>query len=298
MEDEQEASGFGLFCRHGATLSIKLLAIDVDGTLVGASGEVHPADREAIAALSQKGVATTIITGRLFSGTRSIAIDVGAVGAIGCVDGCHLVDVISAADLHHGGIAGEAAARLRDILVRFKAASFVFARNQILYDDRGTAHRSYMRTWSQEHIHTPLVTEHPQWDDPFGITALVSVGSQELIARLQAEIELCLMASACVAVFPIGRAETETTWGMVVRAAGYSKGTALAWLARHYGGSLEETVAVGDWYNDIPMFEAAGRSFVMAQAPEAVKRAATDRLTADIWSGGGIAEAARRAGLL
>jgi hydroxymethylpyrimidine pyrophosphatase-like HAD family hydrolase len=87
-------------------------------------------------------------------------------------------------------------------------------------------------------------------------------------------------------------------WAMVVRASGYSKGTALVWLARHHGITPEEVVAVGDWFNDVPMFEAAGRSFVMAQAPEDVKQTATDRLDSDSSTGGGIAEAALRAGLL
>jgi hydroxymethylpyrimidine pyrophosphatase-like HAD family hydrolase len=54
-------------------------------------------------------------------------------------------------------------------------------------------------------------------------------------------------------------------------------------------------VVVGDWLNDLPMFEVAGRSFAMGQAPEDVKRAATDRLKADGMRGGGIAEAIRRA---
>jgi hypothetical protein len=46
------------------------------------------------------------------------------------------------------------------------------------------------------------------------------------------------------------------------------------------------------------MFRVAGRSFVMAQAPDEVKAAATDTLRADLTTGGGIAEAAERAGLL
>jgi hydroxymethylpyrimidine pyrophosphatase-like HAD family hydrolase len=54
-------------------------------------------------------------------------------------------------------------------------------------------------------------------------------------------------------------------------------------------------VAVGDWVNDVPMFHAAGRSFVMGQAPEHVKRSASDRLLADLHTGGGIAEAIREA---
>jgi hypothetical protein len=50
--------------------------------------------------------------------------------------------------------------------------------------------------------------------------------------------------------------------------------------------------------NDIPMLKRAGRSFAMAQAPLEVKAAATDILKASAMTGGGLAEAALRAGLL
>jgi hydroxymethylpyrimidine pyrophosphatase-like HAD family hydrolase len=88
------------------------------------------------------------------------------------------------------------------------------------------------------------------------------------------------------------------TWGMVVRAAGASKGTALEWIANYENVEPDEVVAVGDWLNDIPMLRAAGLSFAMAQAPEEVGAAASERLDADHSTGGGIAEAAERAGLL
>ena len=87
-------------------------------------------------------------------------------------------------------------------------------------------------------------------------------------------------------------------WGMVVRAAGIDKGTAIEWIADHYGVTLRDIVAVGDWLNDVPMLRRAGRSFAMGQAPSEVRAAATDLLDADAWTGGGIAEAAERAGLL
>ena len=45
----------------------------------------------------------------------------------------------------------------------------------------------------------------------------------------------------------------------------------------------------GDWFNDVPMFRAAGRSFAMGQAPEDVKRAASDVLKETSETGGGIA---------
>ena len=81
----------------------------------------------------------------------------------------------------------------------------------------------------------------------------------------------------------------------LVRAAGRDRGTALAELCRSVGCSLDETVVVGDWYNDVPMFEVAGRSFAMGGTPEAVRSKATDVLEQEHGGGGGIAEAIRRA---
>jgi Cof subfamily protein (haloacid dehalogenase superfamily) len=295
VEDQQEAPGVRV---PGArfVLSFRLLAVDLDGTLVDASGAVHAADAEAIAALSDKGIPTTIITGRLYSGTRHIAAQVGAKGALGCVDGCHVVDA-AGKDLVHGALTGREASLVRELLDRHDTAAFAFAHDQIVYDDRGRPYLPYLRTWSVDHVHSRRVVDHPHWSHERGITGLVCVGSGTAILALENALREALGAAIFTVSFPVHRLE-RSTWGMVVRAAGYSKGTALHWLARHYGVAPEEVIAVGDWHNDVPMFEAAGRSFAMAQAPENVKRAATDQLKADGSTGGGVAEALLRAGLL
>ena len=156
----------------------------------------------------------------------------------------------------------------------------------------------YVRTWSLDHVRTERVTVHPHWEHARGVTAIVSVGSEHAVRGFEMDLGRSLGHAVYTAAFPVRRLQRLGMWAVVVRAAGYSKGTALVWLAQHHGVRPEEVVAVGDWFNDVPMFEAAGRSFVMAQAPEDVKQAATDRLDADSSTGGGIAEAALRAGLL
>ena len=279
-------------------MTFRLLAVDLDGTLIDAAGAVHTPDREAIAALAAKGIPTTIITGRLFSGTRRIAVDVGTTGAVACVDGCHVVEAASGVDLVYGSIAAEGAAALRKLIERQGLTTFVFANDQILYDDAGEQHLPYVRTWSLDHVRTERVTVHPHWEHARGVTALVCLGTESAIRGLEIDLGQSLGHAVYTASFPVRRMQRVGMWAMVVRASGYSKGTALVWLARHYGVRPEEVIAVGDWFNDVPMFEAAGRSFVMAQAPEDVKMAATDRLDADSSTGGGIAEAALRAGLL
>jgi hydroxymethylpyrimidine pyrophosphatase-like HAD family hydrolase len=45
----------------------------------------------------------------------------------------------------------------------------------------------------------------------------------------------------------------------------------------------------------VPLFDAAGRSFAMGQAPPDVKARASDHLDADGHEGGGVAEAIRKA---
>ncbi|HWL89184.1 MAG TPA: HAD hydrolase family protein, partial [Polyangiaceae bacterium] len=92
---------------------------------------------------------------------------------------------------------------------------------------------------------------------------------------------------AQVAMFPIRR--ILGSWGLIVRAIGGNKGSALEWIASHHGLSLEETVCIGDWLNDVPMFAKAGRSFAMGQAPDEVKNAASDVLEETSEEGGGIA---------
>jgi hydroxymethylpyrimidine pyrophosphatase-like HAD family hydrolase len=84
-------------------------------------------------------------------------------------------------------------------------------------------------------------------------------------------------------------------WAMIVRSSIGTKGTALAWIAEHEGIALADTVCVGDWINDVPMFDVAGRSFVMGQAPAEVKARATDVLRMTSEHGGGVAYALREA---
>lgn len=299
MEDEQEAPGFGLpRDRGGARLNIRLLAVDLDGTLLNSQGQVHAIDRDAIRALAGRGVPTTIVTGRLYSGTRDAAEVIGTTGPVGCADGVHLVEAATGRDLYHGGIAGEHAARLRAVLAKVKPVSFLLARDQIVHDEQGAAHLFYIRTWSRDLICTENVAEHPHWEGERGITALVSIGTRAQIEAMHRELESALGGAAHLVSFPVRRVELDGQWALLARAAGHSKGTALAWLARHHGIETAEVAAVGDWFNDVPMFEVAGRSFAMAHAPDEVRRAATEQLRASVATGGGVAEAAARLGLL
>ena len=112
------------------------------------------------------------------------------------------------------------------------------------------------------------------------------------IEATAAEIRAELGEHAHLISFPLGR--FEGMGGMVVRAPGRTKGTALQTIGQHLGIGVHEMVAVGDWFNDAPMFQTVGRSFAMKHAPEEVSALATDQVQCDHQEGG-VAEVIRRA---
>ena len=240
----------------------------------------------------------SIVTGRLYSGTRAIAQSVGIDGPVGCVDGSHIVRVEDDRHLVSHAISETGAGHLRRWLAEFRPVTYLLAHDSVMHDEAGTTFLRYLTSWSHR---VRRVTDVLAWNHFRGEgapMAVVAIGRKNQIMPAHARIENEATDHLQSAAFSLQPTGLRGLWGMVVRAAGPSKATAFEWIARHHGARREETVAVGDWWNDVPMLKAAGRSFVMGQAPAGVAAVATERLTANDRTGGGIAEAARRAGLL
>ncbi len=234
----------------------------------------------------------------MYSGTRAVASALGVREPLGCIDGSHIVDAATGRELATAPLARDGVAGLFDALELHGPAAFVFSSDRVYFDEVGSGYLPYVTTWSDqtEQLGTALDRDH--WDESRPISALIAIGEKQQVERVHDFIGEHHIERFQSAYFPIQRQAFDGTWGLVVRAARVDKGTALDWLAAHYGITPEEMVTVGDWYNDVPMLKRAGMSFAMAQAPDEVKAAAKAVLRTDIWQGGGLAEAAERAGLL
>jgi Cof subfamily protein (haloacid dehalogenase superfamily) len=274
----------------------KLFVTDIDGTLVGAGGEVHPRDARAIKELLRKGIPIALCTGRMFSGTRELAATFKLLGPVACIDGSHIFDLHSRGELSCTAITQEAGTYVREALAMFRPAAFMFSGDRVIHDARGDRFLDYLSTWSDVRQRVADVVHPEVWLLETNVAALVLMGDEESIMGVDRALHG--VPGLQDIVFEVRRPDFAGSWGMVLRADGVDKGTAVDWLAKHYGVGLEDVVAVGDWLNDVPMLKRAGQSFAMAQAPEEVRAAAKELLQADIWTGGGVAEAAERAGLI
>ncbi len=265
----------------------RLLALDLDGTLLRSDHSIDPRDIAAISELQRAGVTVTIVTGRLQSGATGAAQACAIEGTIACVEGSHLVELATNTTLAHHALTGELAGLLRDTITTNRLAGFVFDAGGIHHDHAGAPYAGYIRTWSPN---LRVVEEDLAWRT--APLAAVAIGEPDAVAvahaTLRAHADRLFSVSFPVSMCPGKHA-------VLVRAAGPTKGTALAELCRVAGCTLADAVAVGDWVNDIPMFEVAGRSFAMGSSPDHVRAKATDTLDATAGAGGGIAEAIRRA---
>ena len=267
----------------------RLLALDLDGTLLQHDGSIHDRDREAIARVQAAGVMVTIATGRMFSGAREAAELIEAQGPLVCVDGSHVVTSREGDRLAHHGIAGADAKTLQALVREHRLAHYLFAQERIVHDPEGRDFAAYVATWSPNLEVVDRASSHPFWDHDDGILAVLCLGQEEDIRDLGRALFSELDHAVSVATFQVRR--TPGTAAALIRAKGHSKGTGLKRLSTHHGIDLNEVVVVGDWFNDVPMFKEAGRSFAMGHAPEEVKAHASDRLRTEGGGGGGVAEA-------
>ncbi len=271
-----------------------LLALDLDGTLICRDGAIHPADLAAVSAVQALGVGVSIVTGRLYSGVRRVAAQLGITTPVVCSDGAEIVDPLTHQVRVHRRIHGPAALALRDVLATQHLPLFLMARDQIAYDEIGRPLLRYVRNWTPELEHVRSVLDLSTWRDDHGISAVVAVGTDSAVHpifdTLRADPRFAV-DSFTVRRAPGSQHDGEPLQGLLVHTAGVNKGRALRDLAKDQGIDLADVVAVGDWINDIPMLEAAGRSFAMGHAEPPVAAAATDQLEAAGWGGGGVAEA-------
>jgi Cof subfamily protein (haloacid dehalogenase superfamily) len=268
-------------------MAYRLLALDLDGTLLRSDHTIDPRDVAAIAELQAAGITVTIVTGRLHSGAVAAARACAIDGLIACMEGSHLIDLGTGATVAHHPLADADAARWQDAVDTHGLAGFVLDADGIHHDHRGTPYAGYVATWSPN-----LRVRDPGAPWVQDALATVAIGDPDAVAAAHAA--LASPSAPLYAVrFPVSA--HPGTHAMLARAAGPTKGTALAALCTAAGCTLADAVVVGDWVNDVPMFAVAARAFAMGGSPDDVRATATDQLIASAGAGGGIAEAIRRA---
>ena len=264
-------------------MTISLLALDLDGTLLDSRGRISERNRSAIRDAREQGVRVALVTGRRFRDSRPVALELG-------LD----VPLIS----HNGALTKHAETRqtvsVLPLPVTAARAALRVGRQAdadalvsddheglgvLVYDHlRGgnTAAQKYL-TWAQR-IHgdedgreaVRQVESLEDYLDHEPIHLAFSGGCEEM-DKLEEILKLEL--GDTVKVLGTKYLEQDFTLLDIVNPAA-SKGAGVAAAAAELGATTDEIMAIGDNFNDLEMLLFAGTGVVMANAPLSLRETA------------------------
>ncbi|MFQ5855218.1 MAG: Cof-type HAD-IIB family hydrolase [Anaerolineae bacterium] len=240
-------------------MTYQLVAVDLDGTLIGPDLQVQPRDREAIGRARAAGVRITIATGRGFPVTQEYARDLGLATPVICYQGGLVKDPATGEVLYEATLPSEAYAEAVQLAQEQDLDFHVYAGN-IAYLTELRRSRAFYDRWFSlpfRQVHD-LVTELDHPPVKFLITADEDEADQiEKVWKAHFDGRLQIVRSHPLFV--------EGT------SLGVSKGNALAHLAEHLGIAQEAVIAIGDNDNDRSMIQWAGLGVVVGNAPDSLK---------------------------
>jgi Cof subfamily protein (haloacid dehalogenase superfamily) len=271
---------------------IRLLAIDIDGTLLDSKGQLPKAHLDAVVDAHAQGIEIALVTGRSFHFTRPIADLLPIALTLVCNNGAVVKDKMGVTAMRRL-LAREAARRVLEETRPYEdSVAIVFDRpdeRQIVFErmDWSHPHRRGYYEKNKDFITAAggplaeMLTEDPiQVMFNGGVPAM-----RDLAATLRA---LPFADQFSVALTEYERRDFSL---VDINAAACSKGTTIARWTEARGFTRDEVMAVGDNLNDVEMLDFAGTSFVMGNAADIVKTRGY-RVTASN-DEGGLAEAIR-----
>ncbi|MEH1875242.1 Cof-type HAD-IIB family hydrolase [Nostoc sp.] len=251
---------------QAATKDIKLLVLDIDGTIAGHSNTISEPVKQAIIAAQARGIKVAIATGRMYRSALRFHQDIGSTLPLMAYQGAWIQDPITQKIHRHWVVSREIAHQLLDYFEQPELRSLLsvhFYINDQLYVRELTretqiyAERSDITAIPVGDLRQTLTNE------PTKILALCDDTDviDKLLGNLRRQYtpaELYLTTS--VATF------FEATNASV------NKGTAVRYLAEELLGlQLANVMAIGDNFNDVEMLEYVGLGVAMGNAPAGVQ---------------------------
>ena len=249
---------------------IRLLAIDIDGTLLDTRGNIPPTNVTALARAIDAGVEVVLATGRRYEFARTIFEQLPEPLTLILSNGAIVKTREGETIVRHLLPRSVALDVLQRTAAYRQSAAVLFDRpleGQVVYeavDWEHPRHGAYFRA-NRRFISLVQPLEHAVTEDPLQV---MFTGSCAGMRALHA-----LLVDADAGGFAVTLTEYESRdFALVdVIRAGCSKGSALRELARMRGIESHSVMAIGDNLNDLPMLEFAGVPVVMANGVAALR---------------------------
>ena len=249
---------------------IKLIATDLDNTLLDKSGQIPESTAALLRQAAQKGVLTAVATGRCYPSAKGAAAVIGAQTPIICYNG----------SLIKRGDTGEVLAQTYVTPEQIRAVSAFCHWNDL-----------YLQLYDYDDV---ILCEQDceglRVDPDLAVVGFREIGDYRVHPDLHPTPKMLIVEQAekvsarlkeLEAVFPDLAFCQSQPWLIEVMPKTAGKGLAVAKLAEIFGVKQEEVMTLGDNTNDLPMIRWAGLGVAVGNAVEALKAEADYICTAE-----------------
>ncbi len=245
----------------------KAIIIDLDGTLINDNKEVSKDDLRTLKILGKNNITRIIATGRSLFSFYEVFDDKFPIDYLIFDAGAGIIDfktkeLISLKFINSNDVT-KIAKRLYELKLDFQI------RDKIPY-----SHKYTYKIFSKENtdfntlnaIYKKHISELSNFDNFKEATRFICISKNTAIIK-QIETEFNEF-SIIRATSPVDR---KSIW-MEIYPTGVNKGSSLIWLCNRLNISLKKTIGLGNDYNDIDFLDICEISFVVANAPEFLKK--------------------------
>jgi Cof subfamily protein (haloacid dehalogenase superfamily) len=263
--------------------NIKLIVTDIDGTLVDDNGKLGSESKKLLMELMKHDVSISLATGRLHSATTELAKELSLNGYIISLDGAVIKEykndrTIFESFLKHRHVK-KAISISNDLLVNIVLCHA----SSIYYTEYNSVIPSLLSKYGALYKQVNSYEEYLS-----GTLEIVCASDvKDSIKRMEERFNFPYSVGCSTSYFRSKK--NENIFYLEIRKTGSSKGKALEKLLKHISLKAEQTAVIGDWYNDITLFETKALKVAVANAiPELLNKA--DVVTGKTNNEDGVAE--------
>ena len=241
-------------------MAYKLIAIDLDDTLLDSALKIPARVKEAVKKAADTGTYIVLCTGRVLKGSRRFYDELGLKTAMVTTGGAEIYDADGTCIYKQTvdpAIVRELLAFAQENNVHFQ----VYIGGDLVYHEKNKYLEGYETANGFKGIEMPNLLELEEIRTP----KVLLISDPERMDGLQA---------AAKERFPMLNVNRSKPTYIEFSSPGVSKGDALKFVAAYHGVKEAETIAIGDAEIDIPMIKAAGLGVAVANATPITKQAA------------------------
>ena len=261
-------------------MAIRLIAVDLDGTLLPRSQVIPAESRKAVERVQAAGIEFCFCTGRTVTECRDLFPQLPPMHYGVFCTGANILDLQNNTVLAQNALTADEARALYAIVREYDCCISYMA-NGVVHNSRAQVER--FAPYTTAPIRRLFERTHIIEDDLDAFVAHYDGSVEKFYISF---LDKAVRDAAFARVSNLPYYITDAGFNdFEIMPAGVDKGVGLVQLAALLGLTAAEVAAVGDSGNDLPMLKRAGLSVAMANASDAV-RAAADIVVADNEHGG------------